>query len=342
MVGMRDVARKAGVSLSTVSLVVNGTGYVSQEMREKVEGAISELGYVLKTRIRHPKAGRTGLVGVLMPSLYHPFFASLLSELHRHLADIGEMAVSFGTTEQPDAEQICFEMLRQHRFDGFISCSHGGLGDSWGTVDAPIVAFDRFLHPSIPVVNSDHEQSARLIAELLLGTGVKHVVEMGGPRSQFHDIPVDERGNDTSFPTTHYHRALEGELAKNGVHVEYVQIDRVSDLPLFGKAAETAFDTYPDVEAIVAPDLAAACSVRQAIRRGIGIPDRLQVVAYDGTFVTDVAGMRITSVRQNLDGIARGLVHQLEQEMQRAGNRRNRIAEHKVVGVKLVKGDTTR
>ena len=63
MVGMRDVAKKAGVSLSTVSLVVNGTGYVSQEMRDRVEAAMRELDYIPNELARNLFSGRTSLVG---------------------------------------------------------------------------------------------------------------------------------------------------------------------------------------------------------------------------------------------------------------------------------------
>ena len=79
MVGMRDVAKKAGVSLSSVSLVINGTGYVSQDMRDKVEQAMRELNYVPNELARNFYHGKTGIVGVIVPT--HP--ASVLRDAHR-------------------------------------------------------------------------------------------------------------------------------------------------------------------------------------------------------------------------------------------------------------------
>ena len=81
MVGMRDVAKKAGVSLSTVSLVVNASGYVSQEMRRRVEQAMRELDYIPNELARNLYRGRTGMIGVIVPTLRHPFFATLVSAL---------------------------------------------------------------------------------------------------------------------------------------------------------------------------------------------------------------------------------------------------------------------
>ena len=77
MVGMRDVAKKAGVSLSTVSLVVNGAGCVSDDMRERVAEAMSALNYVPNELARNLYHDRTNTVGVIVPTIRHPFFATL-------------------------------------------------------------------------------------------------------------------------------------------------------------------------------------------------------------------------------------------------------------------------
>ena len=73
MVGMRDVAKAAGVSLSTVSLVVNNTGYVSADMRAKVESAMRQLNYIPNELARNLYRNRTNTIGVIMPTIAHPF-----------------------------------------------------------------------------------------------------------------------------------------------------------------------------------------------------------------------------------------------------------------------------
>ena len=69
MVGMRDVAKAAGVSLSTVSLVVNNTGYVSADMRAKVESAMRQLNYIPNELARNLYRNRTNTIGVIMPTM---------------------------------------------------------------------------------------------------------------------------------------------------------------------------------------------------------------------------------------------------------------------------------
>ncbi len=85
MVGMRDVAKKAGVSLSTVSLVVNGNGYVSDDMRERVRKAMQLLNYVPNELARNLYHDRTNLVGVIVPTIRRPFFATFTARSMRSL-----------------------------------------------------------------------------------------------------------------------------------------------------------------------------------------------------------------------------------------------------------------
>lgn len=86
MVGMRDVAKAAGVSLSTVSLVVNNTGYVSADMRAKVESAMRQLNYIPNELARNLYRNRTNTIGVIMPTIAHPFFSTLTAHLQREFA----------------------------------------------------------------------------------------------------------------------------------------------------------------------------------------------------------------------------------------------------------------
>ena len=101
MVGMRDVAKKAGVSLSTVSLVVNGNGYVSDDMRERVRKAMQLLNYVPNELARNLYHNRTNLVGVIVPTIRHPFFATFTAHLQHALAAQGLRTCLLYTSPSP-------------------------------------------------------------------------------------------------------------------------------------------------------------------------------------------------------------------------------------------------
>ncbi|PJM74154.1 LacI family transcriptional regulator [Bifidobacterium primatium] len=343
MVGMRDVARRAGVSLSTVSLAVNGTGYVADETRERIEAAMAELDYVPNDLARSLSQGRTNLVGVTIPTIAHPFFAQLTAAIQGRLHKAGLRVMLCSTADQDRGEAEYIDMLRRHTMDGIIIGSHTSRPPAyWQSIGRPIVAFDRYLGDGIPSVCSDHETGGHLAAQRFIDTGVRHVVEIGGPRSQFHDLAATAgTAADTTFPTVRYHRTFERDLAEAGIRCDYITVEHVSDLDLFEQTAEEAFRRFPDADAIIAPDLAAAHCVRLAIARGRRIPDDLQIIAYDGTPVTALAGRRITTVRQDIDAIADRLASAMTAAM---GERRSGPDGDTagLVPVALVPGETTR
>ena len=175
MVGMRDVAKEAGVSLSTVSLVVNKTGYVSDDMRARVKAAMKELNYVPNELARNLYKNRTNLVGVIVPTIRHPFFATLTAHLQRELAAQGLRTMLCSTADAENGEVEYVDMLRRHMMDGIIVCSHTTHpNDYWTSIHRPIVAFDRVLGGGIASIGSDHEQGGRLMAHMLVNTGAHH------------------------------------------------------------------------------------------------------------------------------------------------------------------------
>ena len=202
MVGMRDVAKAAGVSLSTVSLVVNNTGYVSADMRAKVESAMRQLNYIPNELARNLYRNRTNTIGVIMPTIAHPFFSTLTAHLQREFAarDLKTLLCSTADADKGEVEYV--DMLQRHMMDGIIMAAHTEHpADYWTSIHRPIVAFDRTLGEGVPVVRSDHEQGGRLIARQLIDSGARHVVLVGGPRSQFAE--------GTTFPTIRYHLTVE-------------------------------------------------------------------------------------------------------------------------------------
>ena len=316
VVGMRDVAKKAGVSLSTVSLVVNNTGYVSADMRTKVEAAMQSLNYIPNELARNLYHDRTNTVGVIVPTISHPFFANLTAALQREFAALGLRTMLCSTADARDGEAEYVDMLRRHMMDGIVMAAHTEhAADYWASIGRPVVAFDRRLGGSIPSVGSDHEQGGRLIAEHLIASGARHVVTVGGPRSQFEGL-----GERTTFPTSRYHLTLERLVEQAGIRWEYVDAGAVSDLESHARAARSIFDRFPDVDAIVGSDVVASYAVQEAFRRGIRVSEDLQVIAYDGTYMADAAGMRLSSVRQDMDALARRVAEYMERDIARSGS----------------------
>lgn len=343
MVGMRDVAKRAGVSVSSVSLVINGTGYVSQDMRAKVEQAMRELNYVPNELARNFYHGKTGIVGVIVPTIQHPFFATLTAHLQREFAARSLRTMLCSTVDSASGEAQYVEMLRQRSLDALVVAAHTTHdSDYWTSIERPIVAFDRNLGAHIAQVSSDHAHGGELIADLLASTGARNVAIVGGPRAQFTDLS----GSNTTFPTVRYVQTLEKCLSQTGIAHTYVESGEVCDLDGARRAVYGVFNAHPGIDAFVGADLAAAFAMQEATMRGIAVPGQLQIVAYDGTMAADCAGLPLTVVRQDFDAIAHALAGRIETEITRfAGDAQSPMTqtpEPEIVPVTLEARTTTR
>lgn len=333
MVGMRDVAKRAGVSLSTVSLVVNASGYVSQDMRRRVEQAMQELDYIPNELARNLYRGRTGMIGVIVPTLRHPFFATLVSALQGRLAkhDLQTLLCSTADADTGEAEYV--SRLRRHMMDGIIMAAHTDHpADYWTSIGRPVVAFDRALGDTIATVRSDHEQGGRLVAGQLIASGARRVVMVGGPRSQFDD----RGGGATTFPTVRYFQTLAEQLEAAGIRHEYVECGAVADVEGYARTVHALFDRLDEsrsdgdaahaagvvpVDAVVGSDVVAACAVKEAFTRGLRVPRDLQIIGYDGTCLADCAGLSLTVVKQDFSTLAERLATHIVDAVNRADGR---------------------
>jgi len=126
MATMRDVADRAGVSAKTVSRVVNNDRYVSAEVRTRVERAIDELQYVPNMLAVSFRSGRDPAIGVAVPGVADPFFASIINAVEREASrrDVAVIVTSVGW--EPTHEQRSIEAVLKRRVAGMIICPVGG------------------------------------------------------------------------------------------------------------------------------------------------------------------------------------------------------------------------
>ena len=180
MAKIKDVAKLANVSPSTVSLVLNNKGYVSEATRAKVQAAVTALNYVPSEVARNLSLNRTNLIGVIIPDIAHPFFAILMHEIEIALYRYGYRTMICSTSEKENAELVFLDMLRRHTMDGLIVGAHALHLESYEGIDLPIVAFDRFINDNIPIVRADHSQGGSMAAKALLARKPKHRVAAPG------------------------------------------------------------------------------------------------------------------------------------------------------------------
>ena len=180
VVKLTDVAKLAGVSPTTVSRVINNYGYLSQKTIDKVHQAMEELNYQPNGLARSLQGKSTQLIGLVFPSVSHPFFGELIETLERKLFVQGYKVILCDSEKDPEKERAYLRMLAANKVDGVITGSHNLAINEYENVSLPIVSFDRFLAPGIPIVSSQNFQGGQKATEALFASGAQKIAIITG------------------------------------------------------------------------------------------------------------------------------------------------------------------
>ncbi|MET0829201.1 MAG: LacI family DNA-binding transcriptional regulator [Microbacterium sp.] len=291
MSGIAEVARLAGVSKSTASRALGGTGYVSDDTRRRVHDAAASIGYVPSTNAVGLATGRTQNIGVVMPYVNRWFFAEVLEGIQQELLERGLDLTLYDAKPGTDGRNRIFEdFLARKRFDGLIAVGlepdHDEI-DRLLTIGRPVVSVVG-SGETTTVVEIDDDYVARRATEHLVALGHRDIAFLGGG-SITHWAQVDRRRLNG------YVRAMEDAGLSD--HVRHI----VSDVTLPGGYA-SAVDALGDARGrptgIVATcDEVAIGAIIAARRLGVQVPSDLSVIGIDDHEFADM--FALTTLRQS-------------------------------------------
>jgi DNA-binding LacI/PurR family transcriptional regulator len=275
MAGIADVARLAGVSKSTASRALTGSGYVSEKTRARVQSAAGTLDYVASNSAVSLATGRTNTVGVVMPYLNRWFFAEVLEGIQESLLQNGlDLTLYDAEPGSAGRSRIFEDFLARKRFDGLIAV---GLEPDDDEVDR-LVALGRPVvnvvgrNDSTTVIAIDDDYAARRATEHLLALGHRRIAFLGGSYDR-HWAQVDRRRFD----------GYKGAMADAGLgeHASHIP----SDVTLpggYASAVDALADARSRPTAIVATcDEVAIGAIIAARRLGVQVPSDLSVIGID-------------------------------------------------------------
>lgn len=276
MATMADVARLAGVSVKTVSNVINGYPYIREPTRQRVQGAIDALGYEVHAAARSLRSGRTGIIGLAVPELAQPHFAQLADEVlaAARARDVRVLIEPTGFSR--DAELAVLRGSRQRMIDGLlfspIAMDHGDA--DLLKVDYPLVLLgEQIFDPAVDHVTMRNAEGARVATELLLDVGRRRIAVLGAPHGH-------ARG--TSLLRFEGYRAA---LADRGIELDTRLVGRTDPgwHRLNGaRAIAAVLDSGVQPDGVVAfNDALAIGAMHQMQVRGLRIPDDVAVVGFD-------------------------------------------------------------
>jgi LacI family transcriptional regulator len=208
---IKDVAERAGVSIATVSNVVNGSRFVSDDLAEKVRHAIKELGYQPNPLGRALRKGRSYTIALILPDHSNPFFLQVARGVDEQARRREYGLITCNTDEDPDLETFYVSSLLKRKVDGFVVApTHRGAETLKPLIEhgAPLVVVDRCIAGmKVDEVFSDNEGGAYDATAYLVGLGHRSIgliagipgvssIEdrVAGYRRALieHDLPVDE------------------------------------------------------------------------------------------------------------------------------------------------------
>lgn len=216
MATLKDVAKETGLTVSTVSRVLNNRGYISEETRKKVYEAMKKLNYRPNEVARSLSKQTTNTIGVIVPHIRHPYFAELISNLESQAYHYGHKILLFNSQEKNEKEWEYMEMCTSNRVAGVILCS-GTVGvEKFTGLNVPLITIERYLENGTAEVECDNEQGGRLAAQLLQ---VCHKLNIDVP-SQMKIVGFDDVNiaSLTTPPITTIHQPIK-EMAKTAVEL---------------------------------------------------------------------------------------------------------------------------
>lgn len=297
---IRDVARAAGVSKSTVSNVIRGAGKTSPETRERVLAAIADVGYRPNAIARSLVRQRTTTVGILVGDLANPFYSELAKLVEQRLTAAGYATMICNTDGHAASERARIESLLEHRATGIVALQFSGewpLADELRTEGIPLVVVSCWEEGS-DCVAVDDEAGVRLAVEHLLGLGHRRIAYLSSGLVE----PKTDRARLDGYRAALRAAGVrtQGDLVVRWEEPAYLSSDRElrheAERLLAGRDRPTAF--------VVSNDLVAIDLIETLEQMGLDVPGEVSVVGFDDIALAGLARVSLTTVAQPRDALA--------------------------------------
>jgi DNA-binding LacI/PurR family transcriptional regulator len=312
MVRLQDVAAHAGVSVRTVSNVVNNFQYVAPATRARVQASVDALGYRPNVAARNLRRGRTGLVALVVPEIDSPYFSDLAARTVRIAESDGWTVLIDQTDGDPGRERSLLRGERSQLVDGVVFSPWSMSAEELASrPDAtPIVLLGE--HAGVPPV--DHVVIDNVTAA---EEAVTHLVDGGRTRIAAIGVPPMLANETARQRQLGYRRALAaaGLPQRAELEVPVTSLHRAEGHRAM--AALLASDAAPDAAFCFSDELALG-ALRAVVDAGLRVPEDIALVGFDDVEDGRFAVPRLTTVAPDKDGIARLALQSLRDRL--AGN----------------------
>jgi LacI family transcriptional regulator len=291
-VSMKDVAALAGVSVGTVSNVLNSPALVSDATRARVEKAIAKLGWVRNESARQLRAGRSRSIGIVVMDVANPFFTDIVSGVEDYVHNLGYSVQLGNSAQQTEREAAHLKLFEQHRVRGLLFAPISEVGQRVVEMRGhgiPVVIVDRAAKdaPYCSVAVDDVE-GGRLAVGHLVAQGHRKIAFVGGPVS-IQQVRDRHLGAQLAL----------SQLGDSG-HLMTISTDRLDTGS--GTVAAGELVALPAGERptaiFAANDLLAIGLLQGFVTNGVSVPEEISLIGYDDIDFAAAAAVPLSSVRQ--------------------------------------------
>jgi DNA-binding LacI/PurR family transcriptional regulator len=335
MVSIKDIARKCNVSIATVSKALNDCTDISEKTKMMVRAVADELGYFPNSQAKALKTSRTNTIGVIYTNrlgsgFRHIYFSSVIESFKNAVEKQGYDLVFIGSGSKDMNCGTYYEHCKHRNVDGVLIACTDFYDREVNRVlrsELPVVVVDFFSKRDYSVC-SDNRQGMRDIIEYVYEMGHRRIAYIYGDTSQMTTVRLDtftETMKQLGMPVLH----------------DYVCQGRYNDMKLAEELVTRMLSLYEPPTCIVMPDDVSAFGAFAAARKlGIGIPDDLSVVGYDGITFGQIQSPELTTVFQNTELLG---ARSAELLLSRINNEEiSELRKHTLVETKLLRGQTVK
>jgi LacI family transcriptional regulator len=288
---VRDVAALAGVSVGTVSNVLNQSKRVSPDTAKRVLDAIEKLGFIRNDAARQLRVGQSRTVGLMVLDVSNPFFTDVARGVEDTLAQFGRSLILGNSGENAERELGYLDLFEEQRVSGLLITPIGNVLPRLERLrerGSPVVLVDRHENAhTFSSVSVDDHRGGQLAAAHLLDLGRECLAFVGGPR---RILQVEQRSSGAQDVIV--------ERGARPLHV--LELDSMrADAGRRGAEQLLALPAAERPDAVFAAnDLIALGVLRELTRAGVRVPDDIAIIGYDDIYFAANAAIPISSVRQ--------------------------------------------
>lgn len=295
MATIHDVARRARVSVMTVSRVLNKPEKVSARTIKKVKRVMEELGYQPSQVARSLVKRRTNTIGIVMPDIKNTFFNSWFRSVEEYARRFGYTTLLCNTDEDPEDEMKLVRTFLAHRVDGILIVPHSEESVKY-LIKAKVntVLVDRVYDGiDIDFVATDHYEGAVGLTEYLIASGHRKIAVLRGPGVLFPDI---ER-----------YRGFSDTMKKNKIEISprYVHNCEFMEDKAFESVSRLLDDVDPPTVIFSFNSLMTIGAIKAITSLGLKIPGDISLVGYDEIPGSEIFTPGITHVQQPIEELGR-------------------------------------